>query len=155
MGKGLAIMAIITVVLIAYALTTVRVPPASVEYREVFYTNNQSVTFVTKDGVGLFTMVINPRVDSFELTIEFPKGTSYLVKYGDRDYRGTDEFKVKVERGKVPDNVYVNFQLPQDLTRKLVFENGEARITVRGDKEPIWHGEDVIYVRYRKEGEKS
>ena len=155
MNKALAIMAIITIALSAYALSTASIPPASIEYKEVFYTDNQSITFVTKDGVGLFTMKISPHVDSFELTIEFPQGTSYLVRYGDRNYKGTDEFKISVDKSSVPDEVYVQFQLPPEVTKKLVYEKGEAQITIRGDKMPVWHAEDVIYVKYRKEEKKS
>jgi hypothetical protein len=155
MNKALAIMAIVTVALAAYALSTAKMPPAGIEYKEVFYTNNQSVTFVTKDGVGLFTMRISPRVNSFELTIEFPEGTSYLVRYGDKNYKGTDEFKVTVDKNTLPEEVYVQFQLSPELTKKLVYENGEAQITIRGDKMPVWHAEDIIYVKYRKEEKKS
>ncbi|NJE62521.1 hypothetical protein [Thermococcus sp. 21S7] len=150
MSKGLLIMATITIALVAYALTTAQIPPASIEYKEVFYTNNQSVTYITKDGFGLFSMDINPKVNSFELSIEFPEGTSYMVRYGDQVYRGKDEFKITVEKGSLPDEVYVHFQLPKELTRKLIYENGEAVITIRGDKTPIWHAEDTIIVRYKK-----
>ncbi len=151
MNKALAVMAIITIALSAYALATAQIPPASISYKEVFYINNQSVTFVTKDGFGLFTMHIEPHVNSFDLRIEFPEGTSYLIRYGDKNYRGTDEFKVTVDKDTVPDEVYVQFQLPAGLMRKLIYENGEAKITIRGDKAPVWHAEDTVYVKYRKE----
>lgn len=154
MDKALTIMAIITIALAAYALSTSQIPPASIEYREVFYTNNQSVTFITKDGVGLFTMKISPHVNSFELTIKFPEGTSYLIRYGNENYKGTNEFKVTIDKDTVPDEVYIQFQLPQDVTKKLIYENGEVEITIKGDKIPLWHAEDVIYVKYWKEERK-
>ncbi|WP_367884689.1 hypothetical protein [Thermococcus sp. JCM 11816] len=56
-----------------YAFETAQLPPASIEYTEVFYVDNQSVTFVTQDGFGLFTMKVSPHVDNFELKIEFPE----------------------------------------------------------------------------------
>ncbi|WP_297418663.1 hypothetical protein [Thermococcus sp.] len=151
MNKALAIMAIITIALSAYALATAQLPPASISYKEVFYINNQSVTFVTKDGFGLFAMHIEPRVNSFNLRMEFPKGTTYLIRYGNKEYHGTNEFQVTVNKDTVPTEVYVQFQLPPELIRKLVYENGEAKIIVRGDKAPIWHAEDTVYIKYRKE----
>lgn len=155
MRRALIIMGIIAMALVAYAASTAQIPPASVEYTEVFYINNQSVTFVTKDGFGLFTMRISPRVDSFELTIGFPERTSYLIKYGNKSYKGTGEFKITVDKATMPDEVYIQFQLAQDVTEKLIQENGEAEITITGDKMPVWHAEDVIYVKYRKEEKES
>ncbi|KUH33360.1 hypothetical protein APY94_06375 [Thermococcus celericrescens] len=151
MNKALVIMAVITVALVAYAFHTAQIPPASIEYKEVFYVDNQSVTFVTKDGVGLFTMRIEPHVDSFELKIAFPKGTSYLVRYGDMSYRGSDEFRIQVEKDSLPGEVYVQFQLPPELTKEIVYQKGQAEILITGDKIPMWHAEDVIYIKYRKE----
>jgi len=149
MNKALAVMAIITVALVAYAFETAQLPPATIEYKEVFYVDNQSVTFITKDGYGLFTMHIKPKISSFELMIEFPKGTSYLVRYGDRDYRGKDTFEITVDRNTVPGEVYVQFQLPKNVTRKIIYENYSPEIKVIGKKKPFWHAEDVIYIRYR------
>ncbi|WP_456423027.1 hypothetical protein [Thermococcus sp.] len=154
MNRALAVMAIITVALVAYAFETAQLPPATIEYKEVFYVDNQSVTFITKDGYGLFTMHIKPKISSFELMIEFPKGTSYLVRYGDRDYRGTDTFEITVDRDTVPGEVYVQFQLPKNVTRKVIYENYNPEIKVIGEKKPFWHAEDVIYIRYRN-AEKS
>ncbi|GAB6136462.1 hypothetical protein [Thermococcus henrietii] len=154
MNKALAIMAIITIALVAYAFKTAQLPPATIDYKEVFYIDNQSVTFVTQDGFGLFTMHINPKISSFELTIKFPEGTSYLVRYGDKNYRGTTTFRITVNKDSLPSQVYVQFQLPKELAVKVV--NGEAtpEIKVIGEKAPFWHAEDVIYIKYRK-GEKS
>ncbi|AHL22992.1 MULTISPECIES: hypothetical protein [Thermococcus] len=154
MNKALAIMAIITIALVAYAFETAQLPPATIEYKEVFYIDNQSITFITKDGYGLFTMHIKPKISSFELTIQFPEGTSYLVRYGDRDYRGTDTFKITVDKDSVPAEVYVQFQLPEELTRRIIYEGESPEIKVIGEKAPFWHAEDVIYIKYRKE-EKS
>lgn len=154
MNKALAIMAVITIALVAYAFKTAQLPPATIEYKEVFYVDNQSVTFVTKDGYGLFTMHIKPKISSFELTIKFPEGTSYLVRYGNRNYRGTDTFKITIEKDSVPSEVYVQFQLPEELTQKIIYEGQSPEITVIGEKAPFWHAEDVIYIKYRKE-EKS
>ncbi len=154
MNKALAIMAIITIALVAYAFQTAQLPPATIEYKEVFYINNQSVTFVTKDGYGLFTMHIKPKISSFELRIEFPEGTSYLVRYGDKNYRGKDVVKLDVSKENLPPEVYVQFQLPEEVTRKIIYEGESPEIRVIGEKAPFWHAEDVIYIKYRKE-EKS
>ncbi|WP_297516641.1 hypothetical protein [Thermococcus sp.] len=154
MNKALAIMAIITIALVAYAFETAQLPPATIEYKEVFYIDNQSITFITKDGYGLFTMHIKPKISSFELTIQFPEGTSYLVRYGDRDYRGKDTFKITVDKDSVPGEVYVQFQLPEELTRRIIYEGESPEIKVIGEKTPFWHAEDVIYIKYRKK-EKS
>ncbi|NJE54498.1 hypothetical protein [Thermococcus sp. 21S9] len=150
MNKALAIMAIITVALVAYAFKTAQLPPATIDYKEVFYIDNQSVTFVTKDGYGLFTMEIKPKISSFELTIQFPEGTSYLIRYGDREYRGKDTFKITVEKDSVPSEVYVQFQLSPELTKKVVYEGESPQIKITGEKAPFWHAEDVIYIKYRK-----
>lgn len=154
MNKALAIMAIITIALVAYAFQTAQLPPATIEYKEVFYMDNQSVTFVTKDGFGLFTMHIEPKISSFELRIEFPEGTSYLLKYGDETYKGTGTAKIKVSKDSLPNQVYIQFQLPEELTRKVVYEGESPEIRVIGEQIPFWHAEDVIYIKYRKE-EKS
>ncbi|WP_297064467.1 hypothetical protein [Thermococcus sp.] len=154
MNKALAIMAIITIALVTYAFKTAQLPPATIDYKEVFYIDNQSVTFVTKDGFGLFAMHIKPKISSFELTIKFPEGTSYLVRYGNKTYRGTDEFKITVDKDNLPPEVYVQFQLPKELARKIVYEGESPEIEVIGEKVPFWHAEDVIYIKYRKE-EKS
>ena len=151
MNRGLLVMAVITIALAAYALTTAQIPPASIEYREVFYMSNQSVTFVTKDGFGLFSMVIHPRVDSFDLTITFPEGTEYMVRYGEEIYKGEGMFKITVKKDSLPDEVYVQFQLPKEVTERIVQQGEEAQITISGDKLPVWHAKDVIYIRYRKE----
>ncbi|WP_457742580.1 hypothetical protein [Thermococcus sp.] len=151
MNKALLVMAIITVALVAYAFKTAELPPATIDYQEVFYINNHSVTFVTKDGFGLFTMHIKPKISSFKLTIQFPPGTTYLIRYGAKTYKGTDEFTVNVEKNSVPKEVYVQFQLPKGLIRKIIYENETAEIKITGNKPPIWHAEDVIYIKYRKE----
>jgi len=151
MNKVLTIMAIITIALVIYAFENAQLPPASIEYKEVFYINNQSVTFVTKDGYGLFTMHIKPKISSFDLTIEFPEGTHYLIRYGSENYRGTDTFRISVNRDSVPSEVYVQFQLSKELTRKVLYEGESPVIKVIGEKKPFWHAEDVIHIKYRKE----
>ncbi|WP_297535078.1 hypothetical protein [Thermococcus sp.] len=150
MNKALLVMAVITVALVAYAFKTAQLPPATIDYQEVFYLNNHSVTFVTKDGFGLFTMHIKPRISSFKLTIQFPQGTTYLIRYGAKTYKGTDEFTITVEKDSVPNEVYVQFQLPEELTKRIVYENETAEIKITGEKPPIWHAEDTIYIKYRK-----
>ncbi|WP_367883638.1 hypothetical protein [Thermococcus peptonophilus] len=92
--------AVITIALVVYAFETAQLPPASIEYTEVFYVDNQSVTFITQDGFGLFTMKISPHVDNFELKIEFPEGTTYLVRYGSEQFKGGETtFKINVHKG--------------------------------------------------------
>ncbi|AMQ18989.1 hypothetical protein [Thermococcus peptonophilus] len=154
MNKALIIMAVITIALVVYAFETAQLPPASIEYTEVFYVDNQSVTFITQDGFGLFTMKISPHVDNFELKIEFPEGTTYLVRYGSEQFKGETTFKINVHKGDAPQEVYVHFQLPEELTRKVVYEGATPEIRIIGDKVPFWHSEDVIYIKYHKE-EKS
>lgn len=154
MNRALAIMAIITIALVVYAFKTAQLPPATIDYKEVFYVDNQSVTFITKDGYGLFEMHIKPKISSFELTIEFPEGTSYIIRYGDKNYRGRDTFKVTVGKGNPSGEMYVQFQLPEELTRRIIYEGESPEIRVIGEKAPFWHAEDVIYIKYRKE-EKS
>ncbi|NJE08257.1 hypothetical protein E3E31_06935 [Thermococcus sp. M39] len=151
MNKTLLALGVITIVLLAYALKTAQLPAASVDYEEVFYIKNQSVTFITKDGAGLFGMKINPYVDSFKLEIIFPQGTEYLIKYGDKNIKGKDKFEYKVSKEDLPKEViYVQFWLPEDVTKTVIFEKQEATIQIRMIKLPFWKSNETIYIKYMK-----
>lgn len=151
MNKTLLVLGIITIALLAYAIKTAQLPAASVDYEEVFYIKNQSVTFITKDGAGLFGMKINPYVDSFKFEIIFPQGTEYLIKYGDKTLKGKNKFEYKVSKESLPkDTIYVQFWLPEDVTKKIVFEKHEATIQIRMTKLPFWRSNETIYLKYMK-----
>ncbi|AEH25038.1 hypothetical protein [Pyrococcus yayanosii] len=157
MDKRLLGLLIVLVALLAYAMKTAKLPPATVEYEEVYYDNNRSITYIvvnpqTGEGDGLFGLKINPLVDSFELRIKFPEGTKYVVGYGNESFRGVDSFSIKVEKGKVPEWVYVQFTLSPELTKKVVRGEVNATIEIRMSKLPLWRWEDTIYIEKQKEG---
>lgn len=147
MNKALLIMAIITLALFGYAMKTAHIPPASVDYREVFYLDNRSVVFVEKDGWGLFEMDINPKVKGFEIQITFPEGTEYLVEYNGEQWKGSDEFKTTVSKGGT---MYVHFKVPGSLVNSLYYEKGTAEIRISLEKLPFWRDDYTLTLAPRK-----
>jgi len=149
MNKALLVMAIITLALFGYAVKTAHLPPASVSYHEVFYKDNQTVVFVEKDGWGLFEMDIDPKVRGFELSIAFPEGTEYLVEYNEKEYRGTDKFKLEISEGGT---MYVHFRVPKELTDSIYHENAKAEIKIHMEKLPFWRDDYTLLLIPRKSG---
>lgn len=147
MNKALLIMAIITLALFGYAVKTAHLPPASVDYREVFYIDNQSVVFVEKDGWGLFEMDVKPKVSGFELKITFPKGTEYLIEYNGEQKRGSDEFKTTVSKSGT---MYIHFRVPSDLVKSLYYEKGTAQVKIHLEKAPFWRDDYTLTLAPRK-----
>ncbi|WP_048150868.1 hypothetical protein [Palaeococcus ferrophilus] len=150
MNKALIILTLITLALLAYAVETAELPPASFSYMDVFYVKNESVTYVTPDGAGLFGLKVEPYVDGFDLEIIFPEGTSYLVRYGEENIKGTGEFKVTVKKDELPEEIYIQFQLPGKLTDEVVHRKGSAKIEIKAHKLPFWRTNETIVVKYRK-----
>jgi len=150
MNKALVVLTLITLALLAYAVQTAELPPASFSYAEVFYIRNESVTYILPDGTGLFGISVEPYVDDFTLRIVFPEGTSYLVRYGEENIKGQNEFKINVKKDELPEEIYVQFQLPEKLTEEIVHRKGSAKIEIRASKLPFWRTNETISVRYRK-----
>lgn len=150
MNKPLIVLSLITIALLVYAVETAELPPASFSYIDVFYVTNESVTYITPNGAGLFGMKVEPYVDGFDLEIVFPEGTYYLVRYGEENINGTGEFKITVKKDELPEEIYIQFQLPEKLTDELVHRKGAAKIEIKASKLPFWRTNETIVVRYRK-----
>ncbi|WP_042699580.1 hypothetical protein [Thermococcus sp. PK] len=150
MNKTMLVLTLITLSLLAYAVNTAELPPASFSYIDVFYTNNESVTYITSDGTALFGLKITPYVDNFNLEIIFPEGTSYLVRYGDENINGTDKFKITVKKDELPEEIYIQFQLPSELAKEVVLNKGSAKIEIKASKLPFWRTNETITARFRK-----
>ncbi len=144
------ILGIITIALLAYAVKTAKLPAGELAYEEVFWINNSSVTYLQKDGWGLFGIKITPYVDDATLEIEFPKDTEYTIKVGAETFTGKDSFKYKVSKNKLKEPVYVRFELPESLTKEIVYGGGNTTITIKLTKLPFWRTEETIYVLYKK-----
>ncbi|WP_297490126.1 hypothetical protein [Thermococcus sp.] len=147
MSKVLAAMMVVVVALLAYAIETAQIPPASLSYHEVFYINNQSSVFVEKDGWGLFEMDIKPKVKGFELTIDFPQGSSYLVEFNGKQYSGTGSFKLTVSSAGT---MYIHFRVPNALVNELYHKKGTAEIRVNLEKMPFWRDHYTLHLVPRK-----
>lgn len=149
MNKALLIMAIVTLALFGYAVKTAHLPPASVEYHEVFYRDNQTTVFVEKDGWGLFEMDIKPKVKDFHLRITFPEGTRYLIEYNGKQYNGTGEFKTTING---EGTMYVHFRVKDDLIKSIYYGNGKAEIRIHLEKAPFWRDDYTLHLIARKSG---
>ncbi|ASJ16021.1 hypothetical protein A3L04_02470 [Thermococcus chitonophagus] len=149
MSKKLVAVLVIFLVLLWYALRTAQIPPASIQASaEVFYINNETVTIVEKDGWGLFTLEVKPRVSGFTFEIEFPEGTEYLIKVNGKEYRGNTTFKTTIDKDS---EIYINFRLPDEDTKKLYRGEGQYYLIIKASKLPIWHVEYKIKLIPRKE----
>jgi len=96
-------------------------------------------------------MKVHPYVDSFKFEIIFPRGTEYLIKYGDKTLKGEDKFEYKVSKENLPkETIYVQFWLPEEVTKRIVFEKHEATIKIRMTKLPFWRSNETIYIKYMK-----
>ncbi|HII61119.1 hypothetical protein [Pyrococcus horikoshii] len=149
MDKKIVTLAVILVAVLVYAMKTASIPPAYVEgSAEIFLMNNKTVTIVEKDGWGLFTLTIKPKISDFTLEIEFPEGTKYLIKKNGKELRGENTFSTKISGNT---ELIVNFQLPKDKTERLYREEGEYYIKIKTTKLPFWNAEYTIYLIPRKE----
>ncbi|AFK22024.1 hypothetical protein [Pyrococcus sp. ST04] len=149
MDKKLVAILVIFLVFLVYALKTAQIPPANVEASaEVFYLNNQTVTFVENDGWGLFTLTIKPKISGFTFEIIFPEGTEYLIKINGEEFKGTTKFKTEITKDT---EVIVKFTLPRDDVEKLYRGEGDYFITIKTTKLPIWHAEYKVKLIPRKE----
>ncbi len=143
MNKALLVMAIVTLALFGYAVKTAHLPPASVSYQEVFYKDNETVVIVERDEWGLFEMNIDPKVKGFELSITFPEGTEYLVRYNGKEYKGTNKFKLEISEGGT---MYVRFGVPQELADSIYHENAKAEIKIHMEKMPFWRDDYTLHL---------
>ncbi|ALM75754.1 hypothetical protein [Thermococcus barophilus] len=151
MNKTLLILGIITIALLAYAMKTAKLPAGEFEYEEVFWSDNVSITYLQKDGWGLFGVKIKPYVDGASFEVEFPEDTEYTIKIGEKTFTGKDKFSHKISKDEAKDTVYIRFQLPPELTKKIVYGKGNATIQITLRKVPFWQTEDTIYVVYKKQ----
>ncbi|MFA4646878.1 hypothetical protein P8X24_06405 [Pyrococcus kukulkanii] len=150
MDKKLVAILVIFLFVLWYALRTAQIPPANIQASaEVFYINNETVTIVEKDGWGLFTLEVKPRISGFTFEIDFPQGTEYLIKVNGKEYKGTTTFKVTLDRDT---EIIVNFKLPQEETINLYRGESEYYLTIKATKFPIWRVEYKIKLVPRKEG---
>ena len=147
MNKALLVLSIIAIGLMIYAIETAQIPPASVSYQEVYYINNQSSVYVEKDGWGLFEMNVKPRVKGFELSLEFPENTSYLVDVGGKEYRGTGTFKTTVSKSET---IYVHFKVSDELLKALYYDGATSKMEIHLEKAPFWMDHYTIYLIPRK-----
>lgn len=143
MNKALLIMTIVTLALFGYAVKTAHLPPASIEYREVFYKDNQTTVFVEKDGWGLFEMDITPKVKDFDFRITFPQGTAYLIEYNGKQYNGTGEFKTTINKGGI---MYIHFRVKDNLVKSIYYENRKAEIRIHLEKLPFWRDDYTLHL---------
>ncbi|AEC51830.1 hypothetical protein PNA2_0914 [Pyrococcus sp. NA2] len=144
MDKKILALAVILIAVLIFAIRTANMAPAYVEgSAEIFVVNNKTVTIVEKDGWGLFTLTVKPKVSGFTLRIEFPEGTRYLIREGDKEVKGEDVFETKIEKET---EIIVNFQLSQEKVRKLYSGEGEYYIKIKTTKMPFWNAEYLIYL---------
>jgi hypothetical protein len=147
MNKALLIMGIITIGLMIYAIETAQIPPANVDYQEVYYINNQSSVYVEKDGWGLFEMNVKPRVKGFELSLKFPENTSYLVDIGGKEYKGTGTFKTTVSKSET---LYIHFKVSDELRNDIYYKGATPQIEIHLEKAPFWRDHYTIHLIPRK-----
>ncbi|CAB50575.1 hypothetical protein [Pyrococcus abyssi] len=148
MDKKIASLAVVLVVVLVVAVRTAEIPPATiVGSAEIFMVNNTTATIVEKDGWGLFTLTVKPKITGFTLRLEFPQGTTYLIKINGKEIKGKDVFETKISQDS---EIIVSFQLPKEDTRKLYSGEGQYYIKVKASKMPFWNSEYVIYLLPRE-----